>query len=87
MGSVLLLACISGAVASAWVGGTGAWVEVNVMSVLNATLAGGRGGPGFFGNGQMPEGMLRSLLCKLGQLPVGPTGECDEYDGPEQNEL
>ena len=37
-GSVLLLACISGAVTSAWSGGVDSWVETNVVSFVNTTL-------------------------------------------------
>ena len=41
IGSVILLGAVSAAVASAWVGGTGAWVEVGVMNFVNKTLAEG----------------------------------------------
>lgn len=40
-GSVLLLTCISAAVSSAWVGGSGKWMEDHAISLINATLAEG----------------------------------------------
>jgi len=73
MGSVVLLSCISGAVSSAWTGGGGAWVEINVASFLNQTLQ-----PSYFGfeKGDMAQGMLRSLMCQVGAIPKGPDGDC-----------
>lgn len=35
LGSVLLLACMSSAASTAWVGGTGGWVEGHVTKALN----------------------------------------------------
>ena len=82
MGSVLLLGCISAAVSSAWTGGGSAWVEVNVANVLNASLH-NRGG--LFGLGPEPaQGMLRTLMCRLGAIPLTPSGQCpDDDDMPE----
>lgn len=79
MGSVVLLASISGAVASAWTGGGGAWVEVNVASFLNQTLFPGYGNAGF-AQGDMAQGMLRSLMCQMGAIPKGPDGDCTVED-------
>ena len=50
IGSVVLLAAISAAVAQAWVGGTGAWVEVSVMNFVNQTLHSGSWLGGSFGD-------------------------------------
>lgn len=50
IGSVVLLAAISAAVAQAWVGGTGAWVEVSVMNFVNQTLHSGSWLGGEFGD-------------------------------------
>lgn len=37
LGSVLLLACVSGSVATAWVGGTGSMIEQSVAKLANAS--------------------------------------------------
>ena len=79
MGSVVLLGCISGAVASAWSGGGGAWVEVNVASFLNQTLRPSMFG---YGRGEVAEGMLRSLMCQMGAIPKGPEGDCTVEEEP-----
>ena len=73
IGSVVLLSCICAAVASAWTGGGGAWVEVNVASFLNNTLF--PMGSGFPQSG-MAQGMLRTLMCQMGAMPKGPEGDC-----------
>jgi len=76
-GSVLLLACISGAVASAWEGGTGAWVEVNVATFLNSTLKEGS----VFG-GAHAEGILRSIFSRMNGM-----NGANVNSETEQNEL
>ena len=37
LGSVLLLACMSSAASTAWVGGTGGWIEGRVAELMNRT--------------------------------------------------
>ena len=60
IGSVVLLAAISAAVAQAWVGGTGAWVEVSVMNVVNRTLLGGS-----WLSGDTGDALLRKFMHGL----------------------
>ena len=71
MGSVVLLGCISVAVASAWVGGTGAWIEVNVASFVNQTMR-----HSGFPTGDMAQGLMRNMLCTMGAIPRGESGDC-----------
>ena len=85
MGSVVLLGAISGAIASAWTGGGGAWVEVNVASVLNASLNNNNGG--MFGLGGQAQGLMRTLLCQLGAVPSAASGICSDGDEPTRDEL
>lgn len=73
IGSVLLLACISGAVSSAWTGGGGAWVEVNVAHLFNSLPNAG----GFTG-GAAALGMLRTLVCRIGVYPTSWEGEGED---------
>ena len=81
IGSVVLLSCICGAVASAWTGGGGAWVEVNVASFLNNTLFPmGSGFPQSDMAQGMAQGMLRTLMCQMGAIPKGPEGDCSVED-------
>ena len=82
MGSVVLLGAISAAIASAWTGGGGAWIEINVADVLNSSL---RDNAAMLGAaGQQSQGLLYSLMCKLGALPSTLAGQC--IDGSEEQD-
>ena len=78
IGSVLLLAAISAAVAQAWVGGGGAWIEVSVMNFVNRTLHEGSSWLG----GEHGDTLLRQFAKGLKPDMFGnagtDTGERDE---------
>lgn len=59
MGSVVLLACVSAAVGSAWTGGGGEWVEVSLGSFFNTSTL-------HEVSDSAAEGMLRAFLGQLG---------------------
>ena len=65
MGSVVLLACISAAVGSAWTGQVGPWMQAYVGPAFNATFH--SSAPRLFGLDQTT--LWRRLVCSVGVAP------------------